>query len=366
MCAFTHVCVRLSVCVCVYMCVHVHLHVCARGFACVCIYVCVCAFKVVCVCMSVCIYLCVHLHVCVYVCVCIYVCVFKVVCIYVCVCINVCVRVYTCACAHLCLCVYVHLHVKVCIYTCVSACIYMYVYVCACACLHMCAFTCVCVYMYACAFTWVCVCAFTCTHCSSYGESDTCSTDAWKSWITSWKSDIQRSHDTHVTYVSFLCSCRLLRCTCMCARIWWREGVCLSWSRAAELLPSRAPDGHTQTERLNTTHTGRTAGEHATLDAIMYGGTVSMFISWNSSRHCMVMKSPARGDFTIPEHKSTPAHHLHCCWSRVWVLETHSDDKPILWLLCKLQWTTLTLINKPLNMPLNPAEDQIRAAGPPV
>lgn len=44
---------------------------------------------------------------------------------------------------------------------------------------------------------------------------------------------------------------------------------------------------------------------HVTFDAIMYGGTVSMFISWNSSRHCMVMKSPARGDFTIPEHKST-------------------------------------------------------------
>lgn len=30
-----------------------------------------------------------------------------------------------------------------------------------------------------------------CTYCSSYGESDTCSTDAWKSWITHYKQNKQ-------------------------------------------------------------------------------------------------------------------------------------------------------------------------------
>lgn len=32
---------------------------------------------------------------------------------------------------------------------------------------------------------------WTCTYCSSYGESDTCSTDAWKSWITHCKQKRQ-------------------------------------------------------------------------------------------------------------------------------------------------------------------------------
>lgn len=37
-----------------------------------------------------------------------------------------------------------------------------------------------------------------------------------------------------------------------------------------------------------------------TFDAIIYGGISSIFISWKSSLHCIVMKSPARGDFTMP------------------------------------------------------------------
>lgn len=40
-----------------------------------------------------------------------------------------------------------------------------------------------------------------------------------------------------------------------------------------------------------------------TFDAIIYGGISSIFISWKSSLHCMVMKSPARGDFTMPENQ---------------------------------------------------------------
>lgn len=37
-----------------------------------------------------------------------------------------------------------------------------------------------------------------------------------------------------------------------------------------------------------------------TFDAIIYGGISSIFISWKSSLHCIVIKSPARGDFTMP------------------------------------------------------------------
>lgn len=84
-----------------------------------------------------------------------------------------------------------------------------------------------------------------CTYCSSYGESDTCSTDAWKSWITHYKQNKQvkgiytTPKDKHNSFFLIVCC---LHCTCNYAMIGLLEVVFPFSSSWQEPLLAQDPE----------------------------------------------------------------------------------------------------------------------------